>query len=213
MDWFIANWLFVAELAATHLAISLLPIVLGSAVGVVLARIVPHRFAPATGGVLGSIYALPSLALFVVLPAIVGTDFLGPTNVVIALTLYVVAAMYFSARDAFQQVPHSTIVAATAMGMNTRQKFLHVDLPLAVPGLIAGVRAATASTLSIASIGAVVGVRNLGYLFIDGFQRKIVEEIVVGIATIAVIALFLDVALFMVGRLVAPWRTSQVNRA
>jgi osmoprotectant transport system permease protein len=97
--------------------------------------------------------------------------------------------------------------------MNARQLFFHVELPLAVPGLIAGLRVATASTLAIASIGAVVGVRNLGYLFVDGFQRKIPEEIVSGILAIFVISLILDVALWLLGRALTPWRRVRTAHA
>lgn len=213
MTWVVSNWSFIVGLTLTHLAVSVVPIVLGAILGVVLARIIPNRFAGATRGILGSIYAIPSLALFVTLPVILGTSFIGPTNVVIALTIYVVASFYFSARDAFAQVPPATLVTATALGMNARQLFFHVELPLAVPGLIAGLRVATASTLAIASIGAVVGVRNLGYLFVDGFQRKIPEEIVSGILAIFVISLILDVALWLLGRALTPWRRVRTAHA
>jgi osmoprotectant transport system permease protein len=213
MTWVVSNWSFIVGLTLTHLAVSVVPIVLGAILGIALARIIPNRFAGATRGILGSIYAIPSLALFVTLPVILGTSFIGPTNVVIALTIYVVASFYFSARDAFAQVPPATLVTATALGMNARQLFFHVELPLAVPGLIAGLRVATASTLAIASIGAVVGVRNLGYLFVDGFQRKIPEEIVSGILAIFVISLILDVALWLLGRALTPWRRVRTAHA
>jgi osmoprotectant transport system permease protein len=213
MTWVVSNWSFIVGLTLTHLAVSVVPIVLGAILGIALARIIPSRFAGATRGILGSIYAIPSLALFVTLPVILGTSFIGPTNVVIALTIYVVASFYFSARDAFAQVPPATLVTATALGMNTRQLFFHVELPLAIPGLIAGLRVATASTLAIASIGAVVGVRNLGYLFVDGFQRKIPEEILSGILAIFVISLILDVALWLLGRALTPWRRVRTAHA
>ena len=213
MEWLIANWSLIVGLTATHLAVSVVPILLGAAFGIVLARVIPNRFAGTTRGILGSIYAIPSLALFVTLPIVIGTDFIGPTNVVIALTIYVISSFYFSARDAFAQVPEAARVSATALGMNARQMFFHVELPLAVPGLIAGLRVATASTLAIASIGAVVGVRNLGYLFTDGFQRKIPEEIISGILAIFVISLLLDFGLWILGRVLTPWRRAAVARA
>lgn len=213
MDWFIANWSFVAGLAATHLSISATPIFVGALIAIVLAKVIPSRLVGFTRGILGAVYAIPSLALFVTLPVIIGTDFIGPTNVVIALTVYVVTSMYFSARDSFGQVPSSVLTAATALGMNSRQIFINVELPMAIPGLIAGLRVASASTISIASIGAVVGVRNLGYLFVDGFQRKIPEEIISGVVAVFVIGLTLDAGLWLLGRLITPWRNVQVNRA
>ena len=213
MDWFVANWTFVAGLAGTHLSVSVGPIVVGAFLAVIFTRVTPTRWANAARGALGAIYAIPSLALFVTLPALIGTDFTGPTNVVIALTIYAIASMYFSAHDAFNQVPRPTVTNAESMGMNPWQIFFHVELPMAVPGLIAGLRVATASIISIASIGAVVGVRNLGYLFIDGFQRKIPEEIIAGIFAIFVIALALDAGLWLVGRLLTRWRYVKVNHA
>ncbi len=213
MDWFVANWTFVAGLGATHLSVSVIPIVAGAFLAVIFARITPSRWTNTTRGILGAIYAIPSLALFVTLPVLIGTDFTGPTNVVIALTIYVIASMYFSAQDAFSQVPRPTVTNAESMGMNSRQVFFHVELPMAVPGLIAGLRVAAASTISIASIGAVVGVRNLGYLFIDGFQRKIPEEIITGILAIFVIAIALDACLWLVGRLLTRWRFVKVDHA
>jgi osmoprotectant transport system permease protein len=213
VEWVFANWSFVSGLAATHLGVSIAPIVVGSLLAVVLARIVPVRFTAVAQGFLSAVYAIPSLALFVTLPIILGTNYIGPTNVIVALTIYVIASMFFSAQDAFREVPRATATTATALGMNRCQSFVHVELPMAIPGLIAGLRVASASTISIASIGAVVGVRNLGYLFIDGFQRKIPEEIVTGIVAIFLIALTLDAGLWLVGRLVTPWRRLAVSRA
>jgi osmoprotectant transport system permease protein len=213
MEWFIANWTFVAGLGATHLSVSVVPIVVGAFLAVIFARITPSRWTNTARGVLGAIYAIPSLALFVTLPVLIGTGFTGPTNVVIALTIYVIASMYFSAQDAFNQVPRPTVTNAESMGMNSQQVFFYVELPMAVPGLIAGLRVAAASTISIASIGAVVGVRNLGYLFIDGFQRNIPEEIITGILAIFVIAIALDACLWLVGRLLTRWRFVKVDHA
>ncbi len=213
MEWFIANWTFVAGLTVTHLGVSVVPIVVGASLATVVARVTPARWVKPTRGVLGAIYAIPSLALFVTLPALIGTTFTGPTNVVIALTIYAIASMYFSAHDAFNQVPRPTVTNAESMGMNSWQIFIHVELPMAVPGLIAGLRVVAASTFSIASIGAIVGVRNLGYLFVDGFQRRIPEEIITGIFAIFVIALTLDVCLWAVGRLLTGWRFVKVDHA
>jgi osmoprotectant transport system permease protein len=78
---------------------------------------------------------------------------------------------------------------------------------MAVPGLISGLRVVSATTVSMAAIGAVVGVRNLGYLFLDGFQRRIPEEIVTGLVAVFVIAMVFDGGLWLLGRALTPWRT------
>ena len=205
MEWFLKNTDFVFGLTLTHLGVSLPPIVLGSLLAIALAKFMPKKLISSTNGFLSAIYAIPSLALFVALPALIGTSYLGSTNVVVALTIYVVASMFFSSRDALAQVPDSANFIARAQGLSRWQHFIHVELPLATPGLIAGLRVAAASTVSMASIGAVVGVRNLGYLFLDGFQRKIPDEILTGLVAIFVIALALDLLLWLIGKALTPW--------
>ena len=210
MSWFLKNTEFVFGLTLTHLWVSLVPLVIGSVLAIVLAKFVPKKLISPTNGFLGAIYAVPSLALFVALPAIIGTSYLGPTNVLVALTIYVIASMFFSSRDALNQVPDSANFISRAQGLSPWQHFVHVEVPLATPGLIAGLRVAAASTVSMASIGAVVGVRNLGYLFLDGFQRKIPDEILTGLLAIFVIAITLDLFLWLVGRLLTPWTNKGV---
>ena len=210
MEWFLKNTDFVLGLTLTHLWVSLVPLFIGSVLAIVLAKFVPKKLISPTNGLLGAIYAIPSLALFVALPAIIGTSYLGPTNVLVALTIYVLASMFFSSRDSLAQVPDSANFISKAQGLSHGQHFIHVELPLAIPGLIAGARVAAASTVSMASIGAVVGVRNLGYLFLDGFQRKIPDEIITGLVTIFVIALALDFSLWLIGRVLTPWSKKQV---
>jgi osmoprotectant transport system permease protein len=212
MEWFLKNIDFVLGLTITHLWVSLIPLVLGSLLAVVLAKFIPRKLVASTNGLLSAVYAVPSLALFVTLPVLIGTSYLGPTNVIIALTIYVIASMFFSARDAFSQVPESANFIARAQGLSTWQHFIHVELPLAIPGLVAGFRVAAASTVSMASIGAVVGVRNLGYLFLDGFQRKIAEEVLAGLVAIFAIAIALDLLIWLIGRALTPWaRKRAVN--
>jgi osmoprotectant transport system permease protein len=210
VSWFLNNTEFVLGLTLTHLWVSLIPLLIGSVLAIALAKFVPKKLIAPTNGVLGAVYAIPSLALFVALPAIIGTSYLGPTNVLVALTIYVVASMFFSSRDALAQVPDSANFISKAQGLSGWQHFIHVELPLAIPGLIAGLRVAAASTVSMASIGAVVGVRNLGYLFLDGFQRKIPDEIITGLLAIFVIAIALDFSLWLIGRLITPWSKKQV---
>ena len=109
MNWALNNVELIVQLTLTHLFVSLVPLALGFVIAVLLARITPTSFAPAVTSTLGAIYAIPSLALFVSLPALIGTDFLGPTNVLIALTVYVISSMFFSARDAFASLPAAAV--------------------------------------------------------------------------------------------------------
>ena len=212
MEWAAKNFDFVLELSVTHLLISLVPLVLGSVLAFALVRLTPLKLAGTIVTTFSAIYAIPSLAVFVALPAVIGTSYLGPTNVVIALSIYVAAAMFFSIRDAFSQVSTPTVFIARAQGLSPLQLFVHVELPLAIPGLIAGLRVAAASTVSMASIGAIVGVRNLGYLFLDGFQRKIPEEILTGLFAIFIIGIALDLGLWALGKVLTPWTRRSAQR-
>jgi osmoprotectant transport system permease protein len=212
MEWAAKNLDFVLELSFNHLLISLAPLVLGSVFAFALVRFTPVRLTGTIGTTFSAIYAVPSLAIFVALPAIIGTSYLGPTNVVIALSVYVAASMFFSTRDAFSQVPKPTVFIARAQGLSPLQLFVHVELPLAIPGLIAGLRVAAASTVSMASIGAIVGVRNLGYLFLDGFQRKIPEEILTGLLAIFLIGIAMDIGLWALGKALTPWTSRSAQR-
>jgi osmoprotectant transport system permease protein len=213
MEWAAKNVDFVLQLSLTHLLISLVPLFLGSVFAFALVRLTPAKLAGTIGTTFSAIYAIPSLAIFVALPAVIGTSYLGPTNVVIALSVYVAASMFFSTRDAFSQVPKPAVFIARAQGLSPFQLFVHVELPLAIPGLIAGLRVAAASTVSMASIGAIVGVRNLGYLFLDGFQRKIPEEILTGLVAIFLIGIALDIGLMALGKVLTPWTRRPVQHA
>ncbi len=215
MDWFLANTGLVAELALQHARLSLLPIVLG----LVLALppgVLAWRRRRARGPVLaavGLLYTIPSLALFVLLPPVLGTSILSELNVVIAMTIYAVALMTRFVTDALDAVDPAVRASATALGYSGWGRFWAVELPLAGPVLLAGLRVVAVSTVSLVTVGVLVGIRSLGYLFMDGLQRGIVGEIVSGIVATVVIALVFDVVLVLLGRLLMPWTGRRADRA
>ena len=105
------------------------------------------------------------------------------------------------------------VAAATAMGFRPGRRFVAVELPLAVPVLVAGLRVATVSNISLVSVGALIGVGGLGELFTDGFQRNFPTEILTGIVLTVLLALAADALLLGIGRLVTPWeRTGSEGR-
>jgi osmoprotectant transport system permease protein len=207
MTWFLDNISEIRDLAVTHLWLSVLPVVLGFIVAVPLGWWA-QRHSRWRGVVVGSggiLYALPSLPLLVILPGLLGTSFLDPVNVVVVLTLYAVALLVRTAADAFAQLPPDVLDAATANGHSGLQRVLRVELPLAGPVLLAGVRVVSVSTVSLFTDGAIIGVTNLGSLFTDGFQRDFTTEIVIGVLAVVAIALVLDVLWVVLGRLLLPW--------
>ena len=154
----------------------------------------------------GLLYAVPSLPLFIVLPVLLGTGVRDTINVVVALTLFGLALMVRSAADALDSVPAPAKLSATAQGYSTVGRFFAVDLPLATPALLAGLRVVSVSTISLVTVSAVIGVQSLGSLFTDGFQRGIIPSILSGVVVTALIALIVDQLLVLAGRLLTPWQ-------
>ena len=212
MSYLFENWGQVIDLTVRHLWLSLIPIVLGFAIALPIGWYASrHRRLRGVLLSLGSVlYTIPSVALFVLLPALIGTQYLDPINVVIALTMYAVAIMVRSATDAFASVSDVVLDAATANGYAPAGRAFGVELPLAGPVLLAGLRVVAVSTVSLVSVGALTGVSNLGSLFTNGFQRGYDSEIFTGVLGIVVIALVLDGLLVLGGRLLMPW--SRVTR-
>ncbi len=207
MNWVLQNFDLIGERTLAHLAISVPPIILSFVIALPLGW-VANRYRWSRGVLLtvgGLLYAIPSLPLFIALPAIIGTGVRDSINVVIALTLYGVALMVRTTADALGSVDRHVIQSATAMGYSNWKRFWRVELPLAGPVLLAGLRVVTVSTVSLTTVGAVLGINSLGLLFTDGFQRNIDAEIYAGIVMTIALALVLDLLVVFIGRLLMPW--------
>ncbi|MBX9470616.1 ABC transporter permease [Microcella sp.] len=207
MTWVFNNLDLILQLTLQHIRLSIVPIVLGFIIALPLGW-VAYRYRLTRGLVLtlvGLLYTIPSLALFVVLPPLLGIGFLSEANVIIALTIYAVAIMARSVAEALASVDQGVKQAATAMGYSGWGRFWTVDFPLAGPVLLAGLRVVAVSTVSLLTVGIVVGVQSLGYLFTNGFQRGIVEQVLAGVVMVVVIALLFDGLLVLLGRWLMPW--------
>jgi osmoprotectant transport system permease protein len=121
------------------------------------------------------------------------------------LTLYAVAIMVRSACDAFGSISQTVLDAATATGYARAGRALLVELPLAGPVLVAGLRVVAVSTVSLVSVGALIGVNNLGSLFTEGYRTDNTAEILTGVAGIVLLALLFDAVIVALGRLALPW--------
>ncbi|MFC8921364.1 ABC transporter permease [Cellulosimicrobium sp. NPDC057127] len=207
MTWVLDNLDLIGRLTVEHLRQSAVPILLGLVVSVP-AGWFAYRFRLTRGLVLtvvGLLYTIPSLALFALLPPLLGISFLSEVNLVVALTIYAVAIMTRFVADALGSVDPGVRQAAVAVGYGPWRRFWQVDLPLAGPVVLAGLRVTAVSTISLATVGILIGIDNLGYLFTNGYQRQIVEEILAGVVAVVVIALVVDGLLVLVGRLLLPW--------
>ena len=207
MVWLWNNLGLVLGLTADHARLSAIPILVGFAASIPLGWFAA-RFAVARSillTVFGILFTIPSLAMFVALPALLGTKILDDANVLIALSIYAIAMMLRGATDAFSSVSRDALQSATAIGYSTVLRFFTVQLPLAGPVLLANLRVVSVSTVSLLSVAALIGKGGLGYLFTNGYQRAFPTEIVIGIVFTLLVALLFDVILVSIGRVVLPW--------
>ena len=207
MSWALSNAGMLAHLTGQNAYLALVPVLIGLAVSIPLG-VLCVRYGwlyPPVLGVTSILYALPALALFVVLIAYTG---LTDTTVMIPLGVYSLAAVFPSVVDGLRAVPEPVRQAAVAMGFGTWRRLVQVELPVAVPVVIAGLRVAAVSSISLVSVGALIGTGGLGYLFTDGEARGFPTEIVVGVILIIVLALVTDAVLVLARRLLTPWQRS-----
>ena len=142
MSWLWSNFDLVWDLTVAHVILSVLPIIIGFVISVPIGW-VANRYHASRGTVLtvcGILYAIPSLPLFVFMPALIGTQILNPVNVIIALSIYAIALMVRSTADALASVSGDVLQSATAVGFSTWRRFWTVEFPLSGPVLLAGLR-------------------------------------------------------------------------
>jgi osmoprotectant transport system permease protein len=197
-----------------HVWLSVLPVVVGLLIALPIGWIASRykwTYPPITN-LAGLLYTVPSLALFVIMPSIIHTKILSPVNVVVALTVYTVALLVRVVADGLNSVPEEVRAAATAMGFKGVGRFLRVELPIAVPVITAGVRVATVANVSLVSVGALIGVSQLGSLFTDGFQQYRTSVVLLGILLCLALALVLDGLILTFYRWLTPWERAVAKR-
>ncbi|WP_460776379.1 ABC transporter permease [Microbacterium sp. GXF7504] len=207
MTWVLANLPLIAGLLLVHLRQSVIAIVLGFVIAVPLGWLA-WRYRLLRGTVItvtGLLYTIPSLALLTILPGVLGYRVTSEANLVVALTVYAVAIMVRAVADGLDAVPPDARQSATAVGYGPMRRFWTVEFPLAGSVVLAGLRVTAVSTISLATVGVLVGITNLGYLFTNGLQRRIVPEVLTGVLAVVIVALLVDLLLVMAGRLLMPW--------
>jgi osmoprotectant transport system permease protein len=207
VTWILDNLGLLWSLTLQHIRLSVPPVVLGLLLAIPIGwlafRLPRIRGIVLTG--VGVLYAIPSLALFVAIPVVAGTSILSELNVTIALTIYAVAILTRSVAEALDSVDRDVSQSATALGYSAWRRFWAVEFPLAGPVLLAGLRVAAVSTVALVTVGILIGVQSLGYLFTNGFERRILEEIFAGVVLTMLVALAFDAVLVLAGRALMPW--------
>lgn len=198
----------------THTWLAIVPVVIGLAIALPIGYLATRyrKIYPALLGLSSILYSIPSLALFVILPGILGTRILSQINIVVALTIYTVALLIRTVVDGLSSVSEETKQAATAIGYRRTARLLQVELPIAVPVILSGLRVATVSNISLVSIGALLGVGGLGQLFTDGFQRSFATPIVFGIILSVLLAVAADALIVLTQRVLTPWVRAAATR-
>lgn len=214
MTWIGDNLDEVLRLSGQHLVLAGVPLLLGLLVALPIGWLGTRRrwVRGMVLGAAGLLFTIPSLALFVLMPLILGTGILQPINVVVAMTVYTVALLVRTVIDGLGSVPDHVRQSATAMGFGPLRRFFGVELPLAVPVMAAGLRVAAVSNVSIVSVASLIGVAQLGDLLVDGFNRNIPGELLAGIAASLVLALLLDLVIRLLAAWLTPWRRAVAAR-
>ncbi|GHJ12620.1 MULTISPECIES: ABC transporter permease [unclassified Micromonospora] len=151
----------------------------------------------------GVLYTIPSLALFAFLAPYLG---IGAVTVLTVVALYALLVIVRNTLAGLNQVPPEVREAAEGMGYGRWGRLFRIELPLALPGILTGVRLATVSTVALVTVGVVVGRGGLGQLIFAGFQNNFYKaQIMTGTVLCVLLALVLDLVLAGVGRLLTPW--------
>jgi osmoprotectant transport system permease protein len=203
-SWIPQNGSLIWQLTRENLYLGVVPALIGLVISLPLGIIAARWrwFYPPVLAVVNVLYAVPSLALFIALIPAFG---LTNTTVVIALTVFSLCVILPNVVAGMRVVPASVKQAATAMGYGPLRRLVTVELPLATPVIIAGLRIGVVAGISLASVGQLIGVSSLGYLFIDGLQRSFPTEIWVGLALVILLALVCDLILIALRRVLTPW--------
>ena len=195
-----------------HAWLSVVPVAVGLLLALPIGWLASRKswtYAPLMS-ISGLLYTIPSIALFVLVPPLLGLDPLSPLQVPIALSVYSTALMVRVVADGLGAVPSDTVQAATALGYKPWGRFFRVELPIAVPVITAGLRVAIVANVSIVAVAGTIGMSNLGLLFDQGFKLSVSQPyyppIVLGILLCVLLALVLDVAVVLVSRWMTPWR-------
>ena len=209
--WF--SWRYLQDNAETilaalreHATLTTQAVIMAVLVALPLA-VLAFWFRPLTGPILalsGTLYTIPSLALLALVAPAVGTT--NPTSVLIALVLYALLVIVRNALAGLSEVPGEVRDAAAGMGYGRIGRLLRIELPLALPGILTGLRLATVSTVALVTVGSLIGQGGLGDLILGGFRNNFYKaEIMTGTLLCVGLALLLDLLLAGIGRLLTPW--------
>jgi osmoprotectant transport system permease protein len=194
----------IVDATVQHLEITVASVLVGLVIAFPIA-LVARRLPRLESGILGvttGIYTIPSLAL---LPLLVPFTGLSPTTVVIGLALYALTILVRSMLEGLRSVPDDVRESASGLGYGAGRLLFKIELPLALPVIMAGLRVATVSTVALTTVGSLVAYGGLGNLIKDGVSTNFRAELFTAAVLCVVLAVLLDVVLVLAQRLLTPW--------
>jgi osmoprotectant transport system permease protein len=195
-----------------HVELTVIAVAIGLAISMPVAVFAQRhrRVYPPVTFIAGLMYTIPSLALFVLLLPFTGLTTLTAEIGLVSYTLLILIRNIVAGLDG---VPEDAKDAARGMGYTDRQLLWHVELPLAVPTIVAGLRIATVTTVGLVTVTALIGKGGLGRFILDGLQIFFPTPTIVGAVLSVVLALSFDAALLVAGRLLSPWVSGRTRGA
>jgi len=203
-DWVVRNWDQIVDRTWEHVTLTVVSVALGMALSLGLSIVAlrwRRTYAPITW-VTGLLYTIPSLALFALLVPIVG---LNATNAVIALTSYTLLILIRNTVAGIDGVPPAVVEAADGMGYTRRARFWKMEVPLALPAIVAGIRIATVTTVGLVTVTAVLGLGGYGFFILRGLNTFFWTQIIVGVTLSVALATVFDLSFVWAQRWLTPW--------
>jgi osmoprotectant transport system permease protein len=203
-EWIRGNVGAIAGATLDHVVLTVVAVTVGFVLSLAFALLIhrDRRFYGPISGVTGVLYTIPSLALFALLVPITGLSLLTAEIGLVSYTLLILTRHIVAGLDA---VPRDIVEAADAMGFTAGQRLLRVDLPLAMPLIVAGLRIATVTTIGLVMVTALIGEGGLGNLMLRGFNFRNYTAVYIGAIVTVGLALVADAAILALGWIATPW--------
>ncbi len=205
-EWVVEHLDDIGEAILQHLQLTILPLIAGFFIALVLAiwSVRMHRVYGPVTAITGMLYTIPSLAAFAILKPVFGLSLL---TAIVPLTTYTLLILVRNMVAGFQAVPADVLEAAEGMGYTRRQRLIRVELPLAVPLILAGVRLASVTTIGLATVAAVLGnsFGGLGQLITEGLQTFFPTKYLLGAVLSVVLAFMADALFVQLEKVITPW--------
>ncbi len=205
-EWILEHLDDIGEAILQHLQLTILPLIAGFFIALVLAiwSVRMHRVYGPVTAITGMLYTIPSLAAFAILKPVFGLSLL---TAIVPLTTYTLLILVRNMVAGFQAVPADVLEAAEGMGYTRRQRLIRVELPLAVPLILAGVRLASVTTIGLATVAAVLGnsFGGLGQLITEGLQTFFPTKYLLGAVLSVVLAFMADALFVQLEKVITPW--------